>query len=191
MAFESPLAILTDIFGVEIAVSSSQSLVPGLNHGLPMMGSGSNGAQFLRVTDSGFLFITGALDASITSDPNNPLVVEISGSTVTNDGALFVTGTVNTRPLCSNTSVVTGWNASTVNGTLFASNQTRNRIFIKKRGPGVAYVKLGAGATSDSFTNVLTANSFWEIPNKWCGQVDIAFDNNNANSNVVATELSE
>lgn len=64
MSLESPISVLYDENGIAIAVSSSQELAPGVAHGLPMMGSGSTGAQFIKVSDTGELFVTGSLTTS-------------------------------------------------------------------------------------------------------------------------------
>ena len=80
MSLESPFSVLFDSEGTELAVTASQSgsFEDGTQAGLLLMGSSSAGAQFLRTTNDGTLFITGTVIDSI----------DITG-------ALVITGTVN------------------------------------------------------------------------------------------------
>lgn len=80
MSLESPFSVLFNSEGVELAVTASQSgsFETGTQPGFLIMGSGSTGAQFLRLADDGALFITGAVT-----------------DTIDITGALVITGTVN------------------------------------------------------------------------------------------------
>lgn len=80
MSLGSPFSVLFNSEGVELAVTASQSgsFETGTQPGILIMGSGSNGAQFLRLANDGALFITGTVTDSI----------DITG-------ALVITGTVN------------------------------------------------------------------------------------------------
>lgn len=61
-SLESPLSILFDSNGIEMAHSQSQ-VITGSTTGYLVMGSGSTGAQFLKVGPDGEVFITGSIDA--------------------------------------------------------------------------------------------------------------------------------
>lgn len=67
MSLESPISVLFDTNGVELAVTASQSgtFINGTASGLLVMGSSSVGAQFLRLSSTGDLFITGTVVTSL------------------------------------------------------------------------------------------------------------------------------
>jgi len=62
MSFESPISVLYNSEGNEIAVSQSQFVNISTQPGLVMAGSGSDGrAHFFRTTADGALFVTGSV----------------------------------------------------------------------------------------------------------------------------------
>lgn len=80
MSLESPISVLFDTNGIELAVTASQSssFIAGNAPGLLVMGSSSVGAQFLRLTNAGDLVVTGTVVASFT--PNTPVSQGNAGS---------------------------------------------------------------------------------------------------------------
>lgn len=241
MAFESPVTVLFDTEGTELAVTASQSgsFEAGNAAGLLVMGSGSSGAQFLMVSDNGALFVTGTIEASTTITPNTPVsqglpggipdswhvsitdgtqiigdefsspifitgsvlaeldgvtldggAVLITGSVVLGEQPIQVSGTVNTRPAPCTTTVVTGFDASTTNVTVLAANEARCGATFFMDGNSIARIKLGAVASSTSFTVEVRNNGYYELPANYTGQVDVIFNNNN-NNTLRITEISD
>lgn len=81
MSFESPVSVLYNQEGIEIALSASQSLSNASQGGLMMMGSGSNGtAQFFKIADDGSLLVSGALSIGGTT------AVSVSNQPTVNQG---------------------------------------------------------------------------------------------------------
>ncbi|MFA6049903.1 MAG: hypothetical protein WC761_01780 [Candidatus Paceibacterota bacterium] len=144
MAFESPLSILYNSTGVELPVSSSQSLTNASQPGLLMMGSGSNGtAQFFKLMSDGSLLVSGAFSATpagtqTVSMSNQPYVNQGLSGTISQswyvrvtDGIqvlgtgssapMWITGavTTNVTPVATQSVYVGGWNGLAV--TAFVS----------------------------------------------------------------------
>lgn len=114
MALESPISVLYNNEGIELAASQSQIVTDVSRSGIMVAGSGSDGrAYFMRVSTDGALFITGA----ISSTPAATQSVFVAGwlPTVTGNVGLNawgtnVTGTVNIVPSAS--VIVGGWQAN-------------------------------------------------------------------------------
>lgn len=111
MGLESPISVLHNNEGYEIALSQSQIISNSYQPGLVIAGSGSDGrAYFMRVSNDGALFITG----SISSAPPATQSVWVAGwqpgvtaSTILNGWGTNVTGTVSIMPSAS--VIVGGW----------------------------------------------------------------------------------
>lgn len=133
MSFESPISVLYNADGNEIALSQSQVINNASQPGLVMAGSGSDGrAYFFRVSNAGELFITGsiattsAVSASIIvggwqRDVTGSMKVDGWGLTVTGNMNLAawgtnVTGTVNLVPSAS--IIVGGWQSGVTASTI-------------------------------------------------------------------------
>ena len=98
-----------------------------------------------------------------TTGQLNPLSLDTAGN-------LRVTGFVTTNKAAS--SAVTSTAASTSSVTILASNATRLAATIFNTSSKVMYIKLGATASTSSFTTQLFNNSYWEIPDTYTGVVD-------------------
>lgn len=249
MSFESPVSILFNTEGTELAVSESQA-VTSTQPGLVIFGSGSTGFEYLRLSDSGELFVTGAVAANLS--PNTPVsqgnpggiadawnikitdgtqvlgtgssapiwisgavdipnTVTITGSvgvtsiaspvTIDTTTPLNVTGTVGvtsiastvtTQELACTTTTVTGFGASTTNVTVLPSNTSRCGATFYMEGNANAFLKLGAGAnTTGSYTVKLGTNGFFELPERYTGQIDVVFDKDDAAKILRVTEINE
>lgn len=111
MGLESPISVLYNNEGYEIALSQSQIISNSFQPGIVIAGSGSDGrAYFMRVSNDGALFITG----SIASSPAATQSVWVAGwqpgvtaSTILNGWGTNVTGTVSLVPSAS--IIVGGW----------------------------------------------------------------------------------
>lgn len=98
-----------------------------------------------------------------TNNTLNALSLDTSGN-------LRVTGFVTTNK--ASTSSVTSTSASTSSVTILASNANRVAATIFNTSSKVMYIKLGATASTSSFTTQLFANSYWEVPTDYTGQID-------------------
>lgn len=111
MGLESPVSVLYNNEGFEIALSQSQIISNSFQPGIVIAGSGSDGrAYFMRVSNDGALFITG----SISSSPAATQSVWVAGwqpgvtaSVLLNGWGTNVTGTVSLVPSAS--VIVGGW----------------------------------------------------------------------------------
>lgn len=100
-----------------------------------------------------------------------------------------VTGSVINKILGSTQTVVSSTNASVTNFTILAANPNRSHALFYKTGNGTAYLKLGATASPTSYTIQMQNNSYYEMPERYTGQVDIIFSAATAGT-VVSTEVS-
>lgn len=67
-------------------------------------------------------------------------------------------------PLVATSSSVTTFNATTTNATVLAANPSRKGASFYNDGGGVIYLKLGATASSTSYTVRMPDNTFYELP---------------------------
>ncbi len=191
MSFENPFSVLFDSEGVELAVTASQTsgFAAGNQPGFVVMGSSSQGAQYLKLQSDGTTWITGSVSvinnsstttvSGLNFDNNGNLLTALSGVTVA-AGALTVTGSLAVSEQSYATSLVSGVNASTVNYTILPANTNRGGASFFMNGNARAFLKLGATATSTSFTTVLRNNTFYETPEGYTGRIDVVFNKNGA-----------
>lgn len=104
---------------------------------------------------------------------------------VTPAGALVTETTLDTKATSSVTSVA----ASATNVTLLSLNANRAMASFFNDSTSAAYVKLGATASTSSFTIKMAANSFYELPLPvYTGIIDCIWDS--ATGNMRITEIS-
>lgn len=219
MSLESPIGTLFDSNGTEMAYSQSQVITAGTTTGYLMMGSGSNGATFIKMGPSGEVFITGSIDAIAAGIQTVTGTVGISGPVTVNQGqsgsvgqSWFVSVTDGTKVLGTGSSaplyvnvvnpITTSLNNSTTTTvsqvlawtgsyTVLASNTARKGVSLWKEGGGNAFVLLGSGiASSVNFTVKMAGNASYEIPFNYTGPVNISFSTSAASSFVLVTDFS-
>lgn len=122
MSLESPISVLFDTNGIELAVTASQSgtFIDGTAPGILVMGSSSAGAQFLRLTEHGDLFITGTVATTLASNTpvsqGNPGGISDAWYIRITDGTQ-VLGTGSSAPLWVS-GTITVDNVVTITGTV-------------------------------------------------------------------------
>lgn len=130
----------------------------------------------------------------VITDANNSIFgtsttpLWVTGS-MTVPNVVTVTGSVINKLIASTTTVVSSTNASVTNFTILAANANRSHALFYKTGAGIAYLKLGATASPTSYTVQLQNNGYYEIPERYTGQVDIIFSAAGAGT-VVSTEVT-
>lgn len=123
---------------------------------------GTANATAADVMNSGGYVTTAA--PTYTTGQLNPLSLDTSGN-------LRVTGFVTTNKAAS--SAVTSVNTTAnTNVTLLASTPTRIFASIFNNTGKTMYIKLGATASTTSFTTQLFDKAYWEVPNDYTGQID-------------------
>jgi hypothetical protein len=119
-------------------------------------------ATAANVMNSGGYVTTAA--PTYTTGQLNPLSLDTSGN-------LRVTGFVTTNKAA--TSNVTSVNTTAnTNVTLLAADSTRVFASIFNNSGKTMYIKLGATASTTSFTVQLFDKSYWEVPDTYTGQID-------------------
>lgn len=155
---------------------------------------------FANVTGSnGALLVNQGLSASNYYDAWKVVLTDAAGSTIGLDSLtpLWITGSVtasingsvNTKDVLATATVVTGVAASTTTYTIFPTNANRAGVTFYKIGSGTAYIKLGTGASSTSYTVQLGNGAYWDLPYPYSGPIDIIFSAASAGT-VYATELT-
>jgi len=204
MGLESPISVLYNNEGNEIAVSQSQFVNGVSQPGLVMAGSGSDGrAYFLRTSTDGSLFITGSFAsttvatqsvfvagwlASVTAVVTGTVALVPSSSVVIGFIAPGVTASV--RPVGAATTTVTSIAAATTNATALAANVNRKAATFFKEGSNIAYLKFGATASTTSYTVRLSNNGYYEMPDGYSGQVDVIFSTAAAGNPLYITSIA-
>jgi len=235
MSFQSPVSVLYNSTGIELALSASQSLSSS-QPGLVIMGSGSNGtAQFFKLVGDGALLVSGSLSIGGTqtvSVSNSPTVNQGTAGTQDNgwfvrvtDGSqilgtgssapLWITGSVSTNLTSVTTQSIyaAGWNpsvtasvqelraaTSTVSSTIAAdglvgyslltANSNRKGGVFFLEGNRVAYVKMGTGADTNTYSVRMTNNAYWEIPFNYTGPVTVSFNSSSQTATLYVTDLT-
>lgn len=102
-------------------------------------------------------------------------------------GTVSISGNVSTiNAIASTSTVAQVVLTSNTNATALAANANRKKVIIFAP-KSTLYIKLGATASSTSFTYIVTtANTTVEITN-WAGQIDVL---SNTNQTINVTELS-
>lgn len=213
MPFESPISVLYDSNGSEIAVSQSQVVSGVAQPGLMMAGSGSDGkAYFFRVSNDGAIFITGSIQSTPAATQSvwvADWAAAVTGSMKLAAWGTDVTGTVNlvpsqsliigayallatasVREIGAATTVVSSTISSLTNFTLMSANPARKKATFFKEGTGIAYIKLGATATATSYTVQLSGNGYYETPEAYTGRIDVIFSTAVATSIIRSTEIT-
>lgn len=83
-----------------------------------------------------------------------------------------VTGTVTTTGAKPSTSALANVATSTTSATLLAANANRLGAMIHNDSTRNLYVKFGTTASNTSFTVLMPANSYYEVPFGYTGRID-------------------
>ncbi len=120
--------------------------------------------------------VTAITSAVATAAP--PLYAEGSTQPLSMDlnGGIRVTGNFTVGAAKSSASSVTQVNASATSVTLAALNTNRLGLTIFNKSSSNCYVKLGATASTSSFTVIIFPQGAYEVPEKWVGRVDAIWD---------------
>lgn len=88
-----------------------------------------------------------------TLDSSNKLVIDASGAVYTRADVVASTTSTN-------------YTGTTTSGTLLAANASRRGLYIYNDSTANLFVKLGATASTTSFTVKLGPGDFWEMPTR-------------------------
>lgn len=194
MSFESPISVLYNSEGNEIALSQSQVISASAQPGLVVVGSGSDGrAYFMKMSTEGAVFITGSLNTSITFPATQSVEIGRWNNNVTASvkvDAWTASVTASVRDIGGGTTTVSSVDTSTTNYNVLGVNTNRLAATFFKEGGNICYLKLGATASSTSYTVRLTNNAYFEVPEKYTGQIDVIFSTNAAGNTIRLTEIS-
>jgi hypothetical protein len=108
-------------------------------------------------------------------DGGNVISVDDAGSTLSVDdggGSLTVDGSVTALDEDSSTGTHANFTGSGASQTIIASNASRKGSTVYNDSGVVCYVKLGATASSTSFTVKMVDQSYYEVPFKYTGVID-------------------
>lgn len=105
--------------------------------------------------------LASALATSVTFNILRP-----SAPIVSVGGAVSITSSTSGTATCTNVA------GSASNVTLLAANTARLKATLYNDSTALCYVKLGATATSSSFTTIIFANGYYEVPESYTGIID-------------------
>lgn len=198
MSFESPVSVLYDEMGVQVATTSGSVIAPD-QPGIVVLGSGSggwdylkfNGAGELRVTTSGTLSfneITGALntindsiglvEVSVIDVKDAVLEVSSAVENITGGKTLLLGDSnqlmVSTQAATNVSGVVAP--VEDVSSEVLAARSDRQgaTFFFEAASAGkICFLKFGGPAATNNFTIRMTNFSFFELPAGYGGSVEI------------------
>lgn len=180
MSLESPISVLFNSEGFELAVTQSQPISQSYQPGYLIAGSGSQGqAVFLNVTDDGILKVTGSFAANVVF-PVTQSVEIVSVATGVTSSNLDIGGSV---------TFLSSANASTTVFEVLAANENRKSGMFFVDGNAGWYLGFGANPTTSLYSVKLTNNSFFQIPDRYTGSISV-IANKNGSSTLMITEIS-
>lgn len=177
-----PLSLTTsgllrvDGSGVTQPVSGTITANIGTSGSLALDATLTGGTQTTRITDgTNTATVKAASTAAVAAD--KALVVAISpNNSITAAPAKSTTGTLSNVTSSAASVTLLASNANRLGGTIY--NDSNKRL----------YVKLGASASSTSFTQILFGQGYYEIPANYSGVVDGVWESANGFARV--TELT-
>ena len=206
MGLESPISVLYNNEGNEIAVSQSQLINVANQPGLVMAGSGSDGrAYFFRTSVDGALFVTGAFGGGGTTVATQSVfvagwgvgvVAAVTGTVALVPSSSVVIGfiapnvTASVREVDAGSTTVTSIATSITEATALTANPLRKSATFYKEGSNIAYLKFGATASSTSYTVKLSNNGYYEMPQAYTGQIDVIFSTAAAGNPLYVTSIT-
>ena len=110
----------------------------------------------------------GTFAVQVTSAPTTP----VTGTFFQATQPVSIAATVTTADAGNSTSVVSSVSASITTVTLKAANSARKGLAVNNDSTSILYLKLGATASSTSYTVKMAANSYFELPYNYTGTVD-------------------
>lgn len=198
MSFESPVSVLYDEMGVQVATTSGSVIAPD-QPGIVVLGSGSGGWDYLkfnsvgelRVTTSGTLSfneITGALntindsiglvEVSVIDVKDAVLEVSSAVENITGGKTLLLGDSnqlmVSTRAATNVSGVVAP--VENVSSEVLAARSDRQgaTFFFEAAAAGkICFLKFGGPAATNNYTIRMTNFSFFELPAGYGGSVEI------------------
>lgn len=188
--------------GIAVAASGGPAVVPGdTTNGLDVdvtrvQGSVAVTGTFWQTTQpvSGPLTDTqlraSAVPVSgpLTDAQLRATAVPVSGTFWQATQPVSIAATVATREATNATSAVTQVASSATNVTLKASNANRRGLSVHNDSTAILYLKLGATASTTSYTVKMAADSHYEVPFGYTGIVDGIWAS--ANGNAYVTEIT-
>jgi hypothetical protein len=134
----------------------------------------------------------GAWPIKVTDGTNTAAVKAASTAAVAADPALVVAispnNPITTSPASSATSSVTSVASSATNVTLLASNANRRGATVFNDSNKTLYLKLGATASTTSYTAQLGVSDYYEVPFAYTGIIDGLWSSVNGSARI--TELT-
>ena len=181
------------------AGSQAQGWYVRITDGTNLLGTGSAFPFYITGTVgiSGIPTVTGSVSVlntvTITGSASVLNTVTVTGSvgisgipTVT--GSVSVLNTVIQKTANATTATLSNVAASATSVTLLASNSARRAATIYNDSTQKLYVKLGATASTTSFTVILFAQSFMDVPGYYQGIIDGIWSSANGSARV--TEIT-
>ncbi len=155
----------------------------------------TDGSQVIGV-NAAPIWITGSVSTAagtqtVTGSVSVLNTVTVTGSvTVANSltGSMTVSNTVTVRDAGNATSVITSVPGSITSVTVLASNSNRKGAAVYNDSNARLYLKLGATASTTSFTVLVFPNSYYELPAMYTGIVDGIWASASGNARV--TEIT-
>lgn len=160
--------------------------------GNPVLVAGSDASSIVRGvrTDvSGCIVVVGTAFSGSTAPGHAPVIIAGTDSTgIVRTLRLSTAGVVQTSAATSSTTSVSSVAASASNVTVLAANASRIGATVFNDSTVTLYLKLGATASTTSYTVQLSARAYYEVPFGYVGIIDGIWDSATGNARV--TELT-
>ncbi len=148
---ESPAVLLYDANKVALAVRNGVA-IPANTPGLIIMGSDGTNSRYMVVDSSGRQVVVGAGTAGTPATG----VKTVQG--ITNGTPL------NVAQITASTATLSNVTSAATSTSILSSNTSRRGFLVVNDANRPMYLKLGTTASTTSYTVLLVAGAFWEMP---------------------------
>jgi hypothetical protein len=168
-----------------VVIASNQTAVPVSASSLPLPTGAATSANQTTANSS-----LSSIDGKLNSLGQKAMTASMPVVIASDQGAIPISGSITASPGTSSTSSVTSVASSASNVTMLSSNASRKNATFYNDSTQIAYLKLGATASSTSYTVQLQAGQYYELPTGqiYTGQIDAIWAS--ANGNMRITELT-
>lgn len=127
---------------------------------------------------------TMAVSGPLTDTQLRATAVPVSGTFFQATQPVSVAATLTTKEVRSATTAVTSVAAATANTSLLAANANRTGATVYNDSTAALYLKLGATASTTSFTVKMAADGYYEVPFDYTGAIDAVWASATGNARV-------
>lgn len=182
--------LVSGAFTVAGTQTVSMSNSPTVNQGSAVSAQSSgwyvritDGTQVLGTGSSAPVWVTGSVTTNVATVATQSVYV----------GGWLTSVTASTREIGASTTTVSATVAANglVGFSLLSANSARRGAIFYMDGNRIAFVKLGTGADTNSYSYRMTNQAYWEIPSQYTGPITVTFNSGAAVATLYVTDIRD